>query len=264
MSTITVSGLYIYPIKSCAGTSLSGVRLDHIGPLFDRRYMIVDQDGEMVTQRKVPQLALITPALQPTSLALRAAGMKELKVPLTSHGPRTRAVVWKHETKAIDQGADPAGWLSEFLGMPVRLVRWADDQVRPVSKRHTERDAQTAFSDGYPLLLISEASLKALNDRLETPLPMTRFRPNIVVKGCQAFEEDSWKELQIGDLGISVVKPCDRCSITTVDPVTAETGPEPLRTLATFRKDGNKVLFGQNCIHHDFGMIRVGDPVRVV
>lgn len=265
MTTTTVSAIYIYPIKSCAGIELTGVRFDERGPLFDRHFMVVDQDGQMVTQREVPDLALIAPALLPTMLSVSAKGFKELKLPLNSHeGTRTRAVVWGHETQAIDQGNKAADWFSAALGRPLRLVRWADDQVRPVSKKYSQRDSQTAFSDGYPILLTSEASLADLNSRLATPVRMERFRPNIVVTGCDAFAEDHWEEITVEDLGMDVVKPCGRCTTINVDPVTGQVGQEPLKTLASYRTQGQRVVFGQNCIHHGFGSVRVGDPVHAM
>ena len=265
MTTLTVSAIYIYPIKGCAGIELTGVRFDACGPQFDRRYMLIDPDGQMVTQRQVPELALISPGLLPTHLVINAGGMQELKLSLSQYeGSRRRAVVWDHEAEALDQGDHAAQWFSEVLKRPVRLVRWADDQIRPVSKMYTHRDAQTAFSDGYPVLLTSEASLADLNKRLATPVRMERFRPNIVVTGCEAYAEDSWKEITIEDLGMDVVKPCGRCQVINVDPLTGHAGQEPLKTLASYRTQNNRVVFGQNCIHHGYGNIRVGDQVHVV
>ena len=161
-------------------------------------------------------------------------------------------------------GDGAASWFSDAVGKPVRLVRWAEDQMRPVSKRHTQLDGQVAFADGYPALLISQASLTDLNGRLEIKVPMARFRPNIVVDGCDPFAEDTWQTIRIGNLTLDVVKPCDRCEIVTVDQQTGQVAKEPLKTLASYRREGNKVLFGQNCVHHDWGSLRVGDPVEVL
>lgn len=263
MNAVVVSALYIYPIKSCAGIELQGVRFDDRGPQFDRRFMVISSDGQMVTQRTAPQLCLARPALSPTALTVRAPDLPNLTLPLESGGRRTSAVVWGHETEALDQGDQAAAWFSRLLDQPVRLVRWADDQIRPTSKRHTDRDGQIGFADGYPILLLSEASLNDLNRRLAAPLPMNRFRPNVVVRGCGAFAEDSWREIDLGALTCSVVKACVRCAITTVDQASAAVGREPLATLAGYRRKDNRVVFGQNCIHHGRGHIRVGDPVTI-
>ena len=207
---------------------------------------------------------LIPPTLLPTSLRVSARGAKELKLSLSQHdGVRRRAMIWDHEIEAIDQGDQAAEWFSRVVGRPLRLVRWAEDQVRLVSKKYSDRDAQTAFSDGYPVLLTSEASLADLNSRLVTPVRMERFRPNIVVTGCDAFAEDTWGEITVEDLGMDVVKPCGRCKVINVDPQTGQVGQEPLKTLASYRAQGRRIVFGQNCIHHGYGNVRVGDPVHV-
>lgn len=264
-SIATVSGLFVYPVKSCAGIELNGVRFDGRGPQLDRRFMVIDADGEMITQRSAPILSQVKPALAPTALSLTAPRKAALKIPLSGgEQSRTRAVVWKFETEADDMGDDAAHWFSELLGKPARLVRWAEDQLRSTSKRHTQIDSQVGFADGYPALLLSEASLADLNGRLDAKVGMDRFRPNIVVTGCPAFAEDSWQTVQLGNLTLDVVKPCDRCEIIGVNQQTAETSREPLRTLADYRRDGNKVLFGQNCVHHDWGSVRVGDPVEIL
>lgn len=266
-AAMQVSSLHIYPVKSCAGVELSGLRFDARGPQLDRRWMLIDADGRFVTQREAPGLARVRVSLAPTSLVLDAPDMPTLKVPLSGgHGSRVPATVWGHATRAEFVGEEPADWFSDALRRNLRLVRWAEESVRPVSQRHTALDSQVAFADGYPVLIVSEASLTDLNARLQTPVPMDRFRPNIVVSGCDAFAEDGWRQIRLGDLTLDLVKPCDRCSITTVDQNTGDadrTGSEPLRTLATYRKDGKRVLFGQNAVHHAPGMVRVGDAVEL-
>lgn len=262
--TTIVSALYIYPIKSCAGIEVGGIRFDSRGPQFDRRFMIIDLHGHMVTQRELPGLCQIAPTLLPTALGLRAPGMVDLNIPLNAQdGQRTRARVWKHETEAIDQGEDAAGWLSELLGLQVRLVRWAEDMPRLVNRKRTQRNVHIAFADAYPALLLSEASLKDLNSRLKTPVTMARFRPNIVLSGCDAYAEDHFQEIALGELGMDLVKPCERCIIVNVDPISGDKSNEPLKTLASYRMQGNKVVFGRNGVHHGFGTVRVGDSVTV-
>lgn len=260
---IQVSALYIYPIKACAGIELQGVRLDDRGPQFDRRWMLVDEHGQMITQREHPRCVLAKPSLLPTQLLVHGPGLNPIKIPLSAAGPRRPAIVWGHETEAFDQGDPAAAWFTQLLDHPVRLVRWAEDQIRPVSKRHTDLDSQTAFADGYPLLLISAASLRDLNQRIGSAMPALRFRPNIVVDGCEPYEEDHFRDLRIGNLEVTLVKACSRCAVINVDPSTAAVDPEPLKTLASFRNQGSKLVFGQNGIHHGWGMIRKGDPVQV-
>jgi uncharacterized protein YcbX len=261
-----VAALYCYPIKSCAGTRLEAGVVGRRGLVGDRALMLVDPEGRFLTQREFPRMALIAPRIDGTTLTIEAAGMPPLTVAATDDGPRLKVVVWRDRCAAVDQGDAAAEWFGDFLGAPCRLARLADDFVRRVDARYARRpDDQTAFTDGYPFLLISAASLDDLNGRLASPLAMNRFRPNIVVSGCPPFAEDGWRRLRIGPVVFDVVKPCARCAITTTDQATAERGAEPLRTLATYRRrrDG-KVLFGQNLLHEGAGVIRVGDALEIL
>jgi uncharacterized protein YcbX len=191
--------------------------------------------------------------------------MPPLRVACRDDGPRERVTVWKDRVPAVDQGDEAADWFAAFLGAPCRLARLPDDYARRVDGRYARRpDDQTGFADGYPFLLLSEASLDDLNGRLASPLEMRRFRPNIVVAGCAPFAEDGWRRFRVGPIGFDVVKPCARCVVTTTDQETAERGVEPLRTLATYRRVRNKAMFGQNLVHEGSGVIRVGDPVEIV
>ncbi|MCS6846594.1 MAG: MOSC domain-containing protein [Anaerolineae bacterium] len=264
--TICVSALYRYPIKSCKGHALQTAVTDARGIAGDRRMMIVDALGEFITQRDLPRLALIEPVMNDDgSMTLRAPGMPPLSFTPSNEGRRLKARVWNDVCDAIDQGNDVAGWLQDFLAAPVRLVRMADDFVRRVDARYARRPSdQTGFADGYPFLLISQASLDDLNARLDSPVPMNRFRPNIVVSGCNAFAEDEWREFRIGDIVFSAVKPCARCSVPAIDQDTAIAGREPIKTLATYRTFGRKVLFGQNLVAANTGVLRVGDAVEII
>jgi uncharacterized protein YcbX len=261
-----VAALHYYPIKSCAGTRLEAGVVGRRGFEGDRALMLVDPEGRFLTQRELPRMALITPRLDGETLMIAAPGMPPLTVVTTDDGPRARVVVWSARCTAIDQGDAAAEWFGAFLDAPCRLARMADDFVRRVDGRYARRpDDQTSFTDGYPFLLISEASLDDLNGRLASPLPMNRFRPNIVVGGCPPYAEDRWKRIRIGPIVFDLVKPCARCVITTTDQATAERGKEPLRTLATYRRrrDG-KALFGQNLVHAGGGVIRAGDAVEIL
>jgi uncharacterized protein YcbX len=262
---VMVTGLYCYPVKSCAATPLDRAELGPRGILHDREFMVVGPDHRFLTQRELPRLALIRPTRTAESLVLGAPGFSLLEHPVTD-GPRYDVVVWRDTVAAVDQGDIVAEWFSEFLQTPVRLVRLACDVVRHVdpvfAKRATD---QVGFADGYPLLLISEESLADLNARLATPLPMNSFRPNVVVRGWGTpYGEDTWAEVCIDTVRFDVVKACARCVTTTTDQATAERGIEPLATLAKYRRVPRGVLFGQNLLHAALGMISVGDRLNVL
>jgi uncharacterized protein YcbX len=171
--------------------------------------------------------------------------------------------IWKDQCVAVAAGAEADAWFTALLGTPCRLVTMPSSTVRQVDLGYAEPGDPVGFADGFPFLLISQGSLDELNRRLEHPVPMDRFRPNIVVDGCEPHAEDGWSRVTIGEISFRVVKPCARCVITTTDQQTGERGREPLRTLATYRRVGNKVLFGQNLIHDGVGAVRVGDPCVV-
>jgi uncharacterized protein YcbX len=266
---IEVASLHFYPIKSCRGFAVERALVTRRGLEHDRLLMVVDEQGTFVTQRELPRMALIEPHLLPSEdgehLTLRAPQMTPLDLTITQAGPRRRVTVWRSRCQAIDQGDVAADWLSTFLGAGVRLVRIADDFRRTVSPDYAiNPDDETGFADGYPILLIGQASLDDLNRRLATPLPMNRFRPNIVVSGCESFAEDGWRRIRITGIEFALVKPCARCQITTTDQETAVVGKEPLTTLAAFRRVRGKVMFGQNLIGLGTGRVSVGDTVEVL
>ena len=259
-----VSALYIYPVKSCAGIAVASATLDTRGFVGDRRFMIVDDAGSFLTQRELPRLALISPRTDDDVLSLDAPGMAPIETPVRRGRGDGAVTIWDDTCSAIDQGDEVSAWLGRYLGTRCRLVRQADDDVRRIDPTYAMSAAdEVSFADAYPLLLISEASLADLNSRLEVPLPMDRFRPNVVLSGTEPYAEDAWRSIEIGAVRAQVVKPCVRCVTTTVDQRTAEAGKEPLRTLATYRKGPRGVMFGQNVIHGHPGTINVGDRVRV-
>jgi uncharacterized protein len=263
---VTVAGLYHYPIKSCAGSALTEATLDRRGIRHDRELMVVDAaTGEFLTQREVPRMALIAPQLAAGELRVAAPGMPPLATPVAVEGLTRPVVVWRDRCDAVDQGDEVAGWLSAFLGRECRLVRMAERFVRPVDPTYATSPAdQVGFADGFPCLLIAEESLADLNSRLAEPLPMNRFRPNIVIAGGAPYGEDRVGRLRIGDVVFDAPKACARCVITTVDQATGQTGKEPLRTFASYRRVARGVLFGQNLIHAAQGTIRVGDRVEAL
>jgi uncharacterized protein YcbX len=256
----------VYPIKSCRGVRPARWELDALGLRYDRSFMVVAAGGRFLTQREQPKLALVETRIEGDTLHLTAPGQTPLEIPLAmATGERTEIEVWRHRGPALDQGDQAAALLSSHLGLQCRLVRLPPGHVRRVNQAFFPGEAHTAFTDGYPMLLLSEASLADLNARLTTPLPMDRFRPNLVVRGCAPYAEDGWKRIRIGDIEMAVVKPCDRCVVTTTDQTTGErAGSEPLRTLATYRTEDNKVLFGQNLVHLGRGAIEVGAKIQVL
>lgn len=261
----SVSALYIYPIKSCRGLELKAVRLDPLGALYDRRFMLIGEDGRFLSQRELPRMALIEPKLGPTALSVSAPHMPQLKVPMTQRDAKRRRIqLWNLDAEAEDAGETAAAWFSQFLERECRLVRMPEGAGHPVDEHYARSPAYYAFADGFPILLTTDASLADLNGRLQSKVPMNRFRPNVVVRDTEAFAEDTWKRIRIGEVVLDVVKPCSRCTIPGVDQITAQTSKEPIATLAGYRTRDNKVYFGQNCIHVEPGSIRVGDEVEVL
>ena len=264
-SEIRLSGLYVYPIKSAGGISLEAWDVDERGLRHDRRWMLVDEAGRFMSQRRFPRMALIGVRIEPDRLVVDASEMPSLDVPLRPPDPKlSLAQVWGDLVEVSTVGAEADRWFGEFLGVRCKLVYLPGASVRPVDPAYGRRGDRVGLADGFPFLLASGASLADLNARLQSPIPMNRFRPNLVVEGCEPFAEDGWRLVRIGTITFRVVKPCARCAITTVDQRTASKGKEPLRTLASFRRAGNKVLFGQNLIHDHKGTLRLGDPIEVL
>jgi len=292
---VHLSALYLYPVKSLRGFAVDSAEVDALGLVGDRRFLIVDAHGQFLTQRTLPRMAQIATALSADTLTLSADGHGSISIPRETPPDNTPAhitvSIWRSKNLLADDcGPEPAAWLSSFLQTPVRLVRIGQHFRRPVLYKsafappslpaNTPRvenrlvgDDLVTFADGYPFLVASESSLDQLNDRLISrgadPVPMDRFRPNLVLSGCEPFAEDTWPRLQIGDIAFRAAGPCSRCAITTTDQLTGEReGPEPLRTLATFRRDPadpTDVNFGQNLVHETkSGTLRVGAAVHLI
>jgi len=265
MTPLHLSSIHIYPIKATQGIARAEAVVETRGLQHDRRWMLVDEGGTFLTQREHPRLALVRTAVEPVSLRVNAPGMEPLAVARPgAEAPRLRVRVWKNTLTAAEADGTAHAWFSAYLGFHCRLVYMDDAAVRRVDQRYTVADGLVSFADGYPLLLTSEASLADLNARLDDPVPMNRFRANLVVSGAPAFAEDQWSQVRIGAVLFHVVKPCARCVVTTINQETAGRGKEPLRTLRTFRRHGRKVHFGENLIPAMRGVIRVGDPLVVV
>ena len=248
----SVAALHVYPVKSCAGLDLARAPLTATGLEHDRQWMIVRPGGRFVTQRELPRLALIGVALEADALVLTAPGRPALHHPLATPGQAHPVVIWRDSVSGLDQGEPVARWLSEFIGEPLRLVAFDASQPRVVDPHYTgSTDFTTQFTDGYPLLVIAAASVEDLNARLPAPLPMNRFRPNLVLEGLPAYAEDRIHELRAPGICLRLVKPCTRCSITVTDQARGVVdGDEPLHTLHGYRWDRtlHGVAFGQNAI----------------
>ena len=248
-----IASLHIYPVKGCRAIDVKSARLVPTGLEWDRRWMVVDGNDRFVTQREHPKLATIVTAIADARLELSAAGHSTLVVDLQSSGDSRQVRIWKDHCKGIDAGDEAAAWLFRVLGGSYRLARIDDAVPRLANPDYVGPDPQpVSFTDGYPVLMISRESLAELNSRLPAPIPMARFRPNIVIEGVAAFAEDTMAVFRFGRVALRGVKHCTRCSVTTTDQQNGSRDPrqEPLRTLKTYRHDRklHGVTFGQNCV----------------
>lgn len=253
--------LHVYPLKGARGISLERADVLLGGLRHDRRFLLLDAKGAFLTQRTHPTLALITTAIEDDALVLGAPRVGSVRLPLAPHGPRRTVRVWDDDVEAVDVGGEAAELASSHLGERCTLVFMPDDVVRPVEAPYGAPGDRVGFADAYPVLLAARASLDDLNARLDVPVPMSRFRPNVVVLGGAAFEEDRHARVRIGPLTFRMPKRCARCQVTTVDQDTAAVGKEPLRTLAGYRTERNNVYFAQNSIPDTEGVLSLGDPV---
>ncbi|HWA16136.1 MAG TPA: MOSC N-terminal beta barrel domain-containing protein [Gemmatimonadales bacterium] len=265
MGEITLSAMNVYPIKSCAGTGVAEWEVDRFGLKHDRRWMVITAEGEFLTQRDVPAMALIKPRIAGIHLRVNAPEMPELVLPLEPQGGRPVATrVWEDRLQVIAPDHRADGWISQVMGRECQLVYMPPDYLRPVDATYAPDGGQASFADGFPFLLAGEASLADLNRRLLAPLPMNRFRPNLVVRGSEPWAEDTWAAFSVGGIPMQGVKLCARCVVTTTEQNTGQRdGQEPLRTLATFRKHARGVMFGQNVVHYGVGRLKLGDKLVV-
>ncbi|MFN7550367.1 MAG: MOSC domain-containing protein [Pseudomonadota bacterium] len=262
---LQLSAIAIHPLKSCAPLALDEAVVEPRGLAHDRRWMVVDAEGRFLTGRQLPALVRIAARPADDGLVLSAPGLPHLAVaPPAPDAPRMPVVVWRDTVDAarVAPGAD--AWLSSALGRPVRLVHMDDAARRPVSPQYAAPGDEVSFADGFPLLLVGQSSLDALNARLPAPVPMARFRPNLVVKGAAPHVEDGWRRIRIGGIAFDLAKPCTRCVFTTVDPENGAFDPsgEPLQTLKHYRRTASGVTFGVNLIARGTGTLRVGDAVE--
>ncbi|HWZ14263.1 MAG TPA: MOSC N-terminal beta barrel domain-containing protein [Mucilaginibacter sp.] len=262
---LQISGLYIYPIKSLAGIAVKEAEVTATGFKHDRRWMLVDVNNRFISQREVPQLALLQVAIEQGALRVtdKVKG-DSIAIPFKSSGVETTVTIWddnctgEYVSKEIDE------WFTAMLSLNCRLVYMPDTSKRLVDQRYAPGNAITSFSDAYPFLIIGQASLNDLNSRLGEALPINRFRPNMVFTGGEPYEEDLFAHFKIGDINFYGVKLCDRCVMTTIDQNSLAKAKEPLKTLAEYRKKNNKILFGQNLVHDGDGVVAIGDHLQII
>lgn len=260
-----ISALYTYPVKGTAAVAVEAAATCPTGFVDDRRWMVVDAEMHFISQREERRLALVHTGVAGDCLELSAPGMPTLHVENARTGVPAAAIVWNDETAALRIDPVAAEWVSDFLGARAAIVYMPDDTRRQVDPVYSRDGDIVSFADAYPFLLTTQESLDGLNHRLERPVEMIRFRPNIVVLGAlEPHAEDGWNRIRCGAVDFEVVKPCARCAVPTIDPATATIGTEPNRTLARYRRFNGKVYFGQNLIHTGAGRLRVGDPVEIL
>lgn len=255
-----VSEIWIYPIKSLGGIQLESARVLHKGLEYDRRWMLVDEMNRCMTQRVFPAMALFKVTWGAGGFSIHYKN-ESLGLPFTVRGDLFPAMVWDDTVNVYEVDPVISEWFTHYLGISCKLVAFPEKNPRPIDSRYAVRPDDVSLADGYPLLIIGQNSLNDLNSRMKEPLPMNRFRPNVVYTGGSPYEEDSWTDFRIGSSRFAAVKPCSRCVLTTINQDTAEKGMEPLVTLAKYRREGNKIYFGQNLVVLEGERIAVGDEL---
>jgi uncharacterized protein YcbX len=265
---LQISELYIYPIKSLAGISVKKAQITATGFEHDRRWLLIDANNCFITQREFNQMALLQVAVETAGLQVtHKVNHKSIFIPFNNPQNQYEQVIvtiWDDSCNAKLVNNEADSWFTEILGINCRLVYMPDDTRRLVDQRYAPENAITSFADAYPFMMIGQASLDDLNKRLVEPLPMNRFRPNIVFTGGDPYEEDLYGHITMGEINFYGVKLCARCVLTTVNQANAKKGKEPLKTLASYRFKNNKILFGQNLVHEGLGEITVGDELIVL
>lgn len=263
---LIITEINIYPIKSLGGISLQSAIIEERGLQHDRRWVLADEQNRFMTQRENAQMALIDVSIESDGLKVnhRLKKVAPLTIPFAPQTTDNQKIaIWDDVVNAIRVSDEADDWFSMVLGKKCHLYYQPDDSIRLTDPRYSiTKEEHTSFSDGYPILIIGQASLDNLNERLDEKITMNRFRTNLVFSGGQAHEEDDWKYFKVGGAKLSGVKPCARCVMTTINPETSEKGTEPLRTLNQYRNFGNKILFGQNLLVVETGKIAVGDIIE--
>ena len=260
-----IISIHIYPIKSLGGISLQSAKVLERGLEFDRRWMLVDNQGVFLTQRQHPKLTLFSVSMDNTNLLVHSGlDASSIYIPLVPDGDELSVQVWDDKLKAVEVNKEVSQWFSTQLGQSVRLVCMPQDSKRLIDTRYASNAETVSFADGYPLLLVNHASFNELNDKLTKKIEIGRFRPNVIINGAKSYEEDDWGSMKLGSARIEVVKKCARCVMVNINPSTAAKETEVLQVLSTYRKEGAKVLFGVNALIHKEGDIKVGDELFFV
>lgn len=262
MSELRLSEIWIYPVKSLGGIQLDSAKVAEKGLEYDRRWMLINGDGSFMTQRTTPQLALFKLKMENGKLKIQL-GNESIELLSSPSGLKLEASVWDDSVTVQEVHDEISEWFSDHVKINCKLVAFPEDNKRPVDKLYSVNNENVSLADAYPFLIIGQSSLDALNARLEKPIPMNRFRPNFVFTGGEPHSEDTWRNFTIGKNRFVGVKPCSRCVLTTIDQETAQKGVEPLHTLATYRKQGNKINFGQNLLAVDHLEVNVGDMISI-
>src|SRR5687768_1169541 len=266
MRELKLSEIWIYPIKSLGGIRLPQASVMEKGLAYDRRWMLVDENGVFMTQRNNPSMALFKLKIEKEELII-VFGPKSISHSIPLHPSRLEknenVIIWDDTVTACEVSKESSAWFSDILGSACRLVYFPEENARAVDAAYKVNNEHVSLADGYPFLIIGQESLNFLNSKLAQPIPMNRFRPNFVFTGGEPNEEDTWRNFTIGDNRFVGVKPCGRCAIPTINQETAEKSDEPTRTLATYRRNENKILFGQNLLATDHQEVKEGDLITV-
>ncbi|MBN1302113.1 MAG: MOSC domain-containing protein [Melioribacteraceae bacterium] len=270
MTKYSLSEIYIYPVKSLGGISLLEAEVTDKGLKHDRRFMLVDNEGKFLSQRRIPEMSLLQCGISGSQLEIFHKHLKDkqIVISLTDNFVRSGkfldVFMWNETIKVYECSLAISRWFSDILNVECRLVYMPDNSLRPVDRKYAHKNENTSLSDGYPFLIIGQESLNLLNSKLDKKVSVNRFRPNFVFTGGNPHDEDKWEQFKIKDITFRPVKPCARCSITTVNQDTAELGNEPLKTLSFYRRsENNKVLFGMNLLHEGRGVVVAGDTLDV-
>jgi uncharacterized protein len=261
---VRIKSLLYYPIKSCRGVEVDSAHIDPRGLENDRRLMIVDENGNSVTQREMPKLAVVEPFIVDRRyLTLDAPGISRLQIEMLDTGDNVCARVWNQPYEAVDQGDEVAAWLSAYLGHPARLVRIGDAFERVVPFADNKKVAHVSFADHFPVVITTQEGLEHLNSKLEKKVQMSRYRPNVIIEDCQAFDEYTWSHVKIGEVLFEITRVCDRCSVTTIDQETAGQTCESLQVLSTFKVlPEGKPVFGLHASPLNLGSISIKSVVK--
>ena len=259
-----VSALTTYPLKSAKGIALNSLQLKNRGPKFDRDWMVINANNRFLSQRQHPSMCLIGTTLSAGKLTLTAPNANPLTIDSQAAFNQQDVVVWSDNVSAIDCGDQAAEWISNFLGVECRIVHMPNETQRLVDKDYATQNETVSFADGFPSLIISQASLDDFNSKLERPISMAHFRPNIVIDDCPPFAEDQWQAVRINGITFSLVKPCSRCIIPAIEPESGTKRMDVIKALSEHRRRGNATYFGQNALHDLEGEIQIGDNVEIL